>query len=249
MSPLSIYLALLAVVIANICLWRFIMPWYVTHRLTGFQNELMDRHYQEVETLYRRMRGWRHDYHNHIQVLKAYMTFRQYEQVEEYLNRLGDDLTSVDTMLKTGNVMMDAILNSKLTLIKGKNIRVDATAMVPSNIGISEIDLAVLVGNLLDNAMEACMHMQNQEERFIRIYIDIMKKQLYISVTNSMEGEPKREGFRFYSTKEGSHGFGILRIDSIVNKYDGYLNRQMEEGVFATEVLLPLVAGHTIQEK
>jgi sensor histidine kinase regulating citrate/malate metabolism len=89
--------------------------------------------------------------------------------------------------------------------------------------------------------MEACLRIPEEQERFIRIYIDIVKKQLYISVTNSMAGKAKRTGGRFLSTKLGSHGFGLLRIDSIVEKYHGYLNRQTEEGLFATEVMLPLM--------
>lgn len=225
----------------NLLLWCIYMPWYVDRKISRFQNELVDRHYDEVETMYRKMRGWRHDYHNHIQVLKAYMSLSQYEQAENYLDRLEEDLTTVDTVLKTGNVMVDAILNSKLTMIQEKKIAVDATAIVPEEISISGIDLSVLIGNLLDNAMEACMELTEEKDRFIRIYIDIIKKQLYISVTNSMAGKAKRAGSGFLSRKTGSHGFGLLRIDSIVDKYGGYLNRQTESGVFATEVTLPLV--------
>ncbi|MBO5056972.1 MAG: GHKL domain-containing protein [Lachnospiraceae bacterium] len=221
-------------------IWRIFMPRYVDRKISRFQNELVDRHYNEVETMYRKMRGWRHDYHNHIQVLKAHMSLSQYEQAEDYLDRLEEDLTSVDTVLKTGNVMVDAILNSKLTMIQEKKIAVDATAIVPEEISISGIDLSVLIGNLLDNAMEACMELDEEKERFIRIYIDIIKKQLYISVTNSMAGKAKRTGSGFLSRKTGSHGFGLLRIDSIVDKYGGFLNRQTEDGVFATEVTLPL---------
>ena len=143
-------------------------------------------------------------------------------------------------MLKTGNVMVDAILNSKLTLIQERHIQTDATALVPEDIPISGIDLSVLIGNLLDNAMEACMQMP-ESERFIRIYIDIVKKQLYISVTNSMNGQARKTGGHFTSDKQGHHGFGLLRIDSIVQKYGGFLNRQTENGVFATEVMLPLL--------
>ena len=73
--------------------------------------------------------------------------------------------------------------------------------------------------------------------------IDIVKKQLYISVTNSMMGKAGRIGGSFLSTKQGHQGFGLLSIDSIVAKYHGYLNRQTEEGVFATEVMLPLTEG------
>lgn len=231
---------ILGILLINLLLWLFFMPWYVNRRLSRFQNELVNRHYDEVDTMYRKMRGWRHDYHNHIQTLKAHMSMEQYDETLQYLNRLEEDLSTVDTVLKTGNVMVDAILNSKLTLIQERHIKVDATAAVPENISISGIDLSVLIGNLLDNAMEACMKLP-AEERFIRVYIDIIKKQLYISVTNSTSGLAKKTDGRFLSGKGGGHGFGLPRIDSIVAKHGGYLNRQAENGVFATEIMLPLV--------
>ena len=124
---------------------------------------------------------------------------------------------------------------------KEKNIAVDAVALVPGKVSVSGVDLSVLIGNLLDNAMEACMELPAGKERFIRIYIDIMKKQLYIAVTNSMKGKAQKAGGRFLSRKEGTHGFGLYRIDGIVAKYGGYLKRRTEEGVFATEITLPLV--------
>ncbi len=85
------------------------------------------------------------------------------------------------------------------------------------------------------------MRVPKKEDRFIRIYIDIIKKQLYISVINSMEEPVRRSGAQYLSTKQGMHGFGLLRIDSIVARYHGYINRQSEPGVFATEVTLPLI--------
>lgn len=233
--------AIMIFLVMNLFLWLFFMPWYVNRKITRFQNDLVDKHYAEVETMYRKMRGWRHDYHNHIQVLKAHLGMKQYEEAADYLGRLEEDLTTVDTVLKTGNVMVDAILNSKLTMISERKITVDATAVVPGDISISGVDLSVLIGNLLDNAMEACMQIPEEEERFIRIYIDIIKKQLYISVTNSMNGKARKNGAGFLSDKPGNHGFGLVRIDSIVGKYHGYVNRQNENGVFATEVMLPLI--------
>ncbi len=230
----------LLMLLANLLLWLFAMPRYVSRRITRFQDDLVNRHYDEVETMYRKMRGWRHDYHNHIQTLKAHMSMGQYEEADAYLDRLEDDLVSVDTVLKTGNVMVDAILNSKLSLIQERNIRVDATAIVPEDIALPDIDLSVLIGNLMDNAMESCTALP-ENERFIRIYIDVIKQQLYISVTNSMSGRARKRGGRFLSDKQGHHGFGLLRIDDIVAKHRGYLNRQTENGIFATEVMLPLI--------
>lgn len=240
-NPLFLNILFLCLLLLfNLLFWLLVMPRYISRRITRFQNELVNRHYDEVETMYRKMRGWRHDYHNHIQTLKAHMSMGHYGQACAYLDRLEDDLANVDTVLKTGNVMVDAILNSKLTLIQERNIPVDATAMVPENIPVSDIDLSVLIGNLMDNAMEACEQLPRRE-RFIRVYIDVIKQQLYISVTNSMSGRAGKKGGRFLSGKQGHHGFGLLRIDDIVARHKGYLNRQTENGVFATEVMLPLM--------
>ena len=211
----------------------------IDRRVAAYQNDLITKHCDEVDNIYRQMRGWRHDYHNHIQAMLA-MTDKP-EELRKYLWMLNDDLTTVDTVLKTGNVMVDAILNSKLSLIKSKNIAVNAKATVPSDLQTSEIDLCAIIGNLLDNAMEACLRQDRQEERFIRVYIGVLKKQLYICVTNSVGGEVKKVGKTYISTKNSdAHGFGLLRIDRLAEKYDGYVNRQNEEGAFATEVMLPL---------
>ena len=240
MNPF-IAIIIVAIIMINALLWILFMPWYINRKISRFQNELVDKHYEEVETMYRKMRGWRHDYHNHIQVLKAHMEMKDYEEASCYLDMLNHDLSTVDTVIKTGNVMVDAILNSKLSMMKEKNIHIDVTAIVPSEVPFSGIDLSVLIGNLLDNAMEACVKQENEDNRFIRIYIDIVKKQLYIAITNSMDGRAKKAGMKYLSSKGGIHGFGLLRIDGIVRKYGGFINMQNEEGVFATEVMLPII--------
>ena len=89
--------------------------------------------------------------------------------------------------------------------------------------------------------MEACEGIKVKEKRFIRIYIDILKGQLYIYIINSTEGKRKRAGRVYKSTKkEAGHGFGLMRVDKVVGRYNGYLDRQDEEGVFVTEIMLPL---------
>ncbi len=229
------------IVLGLVLISRRYMTALVDRRIAAFQSDLMQKHIAEVENIYKQMRGWRHDYHNHIQTMKAHLHLKQYKEIGGYLDQLDTDLTGVDTVLKSGNVMVDAILNSKISLALSKKIQIHAKAKVPRTLSISEIDLCVMIGNLLDNASEACLKQEKQEERFIRIYIDILKDQLYISVSNSSGGEVKKSGKFYLSTKEKTgHGFGLLRVDKIVEKYGGYVNRQNEEGVFATEILLPL---------
>lgn len=204
-------------------------------RVAAYQDDLIEKHFEEVQSIYAKMRGWRHDYHNHIQTLLALVG--DDDRTREYLSKLNKDLTEVDSVVKTGNVTVDAILNSKLTLIKSKDIPVDAVAKVPDDLKISEIDLCAIIGNLLDNAIEAVLPLP-PEKRFIRIYIGMMKAQLYISVTNSTATEPKKIGGKYLSTKGEGRGVGLMRVDSIARRNGGTVNRQNESGVFATEVLL-----------
>ncbi len=204
-------------------------------RVAAYQDDLIEKHFEEVQSIYDKMRGWRHDYHNHIQALLALVG--DDERTRDYLWKLNKDLTEVDTVVKTGNVTVDAILNSKLTLIKSKAIPVDAVAKVPDDLKISEIDLCAIIGNLLDNAIEAVLPLP-PEARFIRIYIGMLKSQLYISVTNSTASEPRKIGEKYVSTKGEGRGVGLMRVDSIAKRNGGTVNRQNESGVFATEVLL-----------
>ena len=240
--PVIIILSL-AVLVTFIYLIRKYVLNMIDKRNLIYQGGLLEKHCEEVQNMYRQTRGWRHDYHNHIQTMKAHLAMGNLSELYKYLNELDTDLTTVDTVIKTGNVMIDAILNSKISLARARDIAVDAKAIVPKELtsSITEVDLSLIIGNLMDNAMEACMKIENADNRFIRVYIDILKGQLYIYVMNSATGRMKRSGRIYESTKKGKyHGFGLMRIDKVVDKYHGYLERQDEEGVFATEVMLPL---------
>ncbi len=216
-----------------------VFAWLMKRSMAAYQNDLAEKHYEEVENMYRQMRGWRHDYKHHIQTMKAHLAMGQYQELDEYLRDLDTDLTEVDTVLRTGNVRVDAVLNAKLAVAKAKGICVNAKAVVPRGMMINEVDLCVIIGNLLDNAMEGCGETA-AEKRFIRVYIEVLKEQLYIYISNSMADHIRKEGGQYLSTKRGNYGFGLMRIDRTVKKYHGFLNRQHEEGVFATEIMLSL---------
>ena len=91
--------------------------------------------------------------------------------------------------------------------------------------------------NLIDNAMEAC---EGIADPYIRLYIGVLKNQLYISVTNATKDTVRKLDSEYITTKRGNHGHGLKRINLVVEKYEGYINRQNEPGVFVTEIMLPL---------
>lgn len=211
----------------------------IEKQISSYQQELIETHYREVENMYRQIRGWRHDYRNHIQTMKAYAASGDWEAICHYLDLLDEDLTTVDTVIKTGNPMTDAILNSKISLARAKGITVQADAHIPVRLTSSEIDLCCILGNLFDNAIEASLALP-EEQRLIRVYMDMKNTQLYISFTNFTAGRKlTKMGKQFQTTKGEGHGFGLVRIDAIVEKLDGYISRGSEDGAFTTEILLP----------
>ena len=213
----------------------------IDKRIAAYQRELMEIHYREVENMYRQMRGWRHDYRNHIQVLKVFAANGDLDAVRDYLDKLDEDLNTVDTVVKTGNAMADAILNSKISLARARHIPVRVDAHIPVKLRMSELDLCCILGNLFDNAMEASLALP-EDHRMIRVYLDMKGTQLYISFTNftASKKQPK-VGRLFRSTKGEGHGFGLVRMDDIVERLDGYLSRNSEDGAFTTEILIPQV--------
>lgn len=231
---------LLAIIFFLIKLFKNYLYNLIDKRIERFQSDLIEKQIRETENMYKSVRSWRHDYRNHIQNMKILLNDGNYKELGEYLNELTDDLNTVDTVIKTGNVMVDAILNSKLTVAKKANINLNVKANIPKSLPMSDVEICTLMGNLLDNAIEACEKLP-EAERFIRIYIGTYKNQFYLSVQNSA-GEVKKFQSKYMSTKKNSkdHGYGIFRIDRIVNKYKGYLSGQNEEGVFATEISVPI---------
>lgn len=213
----------------------------IDRRIAAYQRQLIETHYQEVENMYRQMRGWRHDYRNHIQTMKVLASGGDLEGIRSYLDRLDTDLNTVDLAVKTGNAMADAILNSKISLAKSRDIPVQVDAHIPVRLKMSELDLCCVIGNLFDNAIEASLALP-PEERLIRVYMDMKGTQLYLSFTNfTAQGKREKRNGRFLTTKGEGHGFGLVRVDAIVERLDGYLSRNSEDGAFTTEILIPQV--------
>ena len=212
----------------------------VDWRLRSYQRVLLEKHYEEVENMYRQMRAWRHDYKNHLQVMKAHLDLGEYKELSDYISHLDQEISQIEQFIKTGDVMLDAILNSKISLARSKQIKVNVKVILPPVLSVNRYDLCVILGNLLDNAIEGCESQPAGEERILRVYIGVLEEQLYLSVTNSHKTQMKKSNGRYLSTKAAGRGLGTMSIDSLTKRNKGFVNRQNDEAIFATEILLPL---------
>ncbi len=209
-------------------------------RILEYQRKAMEKQVAEVNEIYMTMRGWRHDYHNHLQKLAAHLTEGQIEEAKKYIGELGESLDNIKAKYQTGNVSLDAILNSKLSIVEKEGIAINCKVEIGESLTVSDIDLCILLGNLIDNAAEACRGIPDEAERFLRIYMCIRKQQLYISVSNATNEVIRKLDAEYVSKKRGDHGHGLKRINIVVDKYGGFIKRANEPGVFATEIMLPL---------
>ena len=204
-----------------------------------YQAGQSERHLREVRGIYMEMRGYKHDFHHHLQTLRGQLEAGETERALAYIEQLDRRLIKMDTLIKTGNISLDAILSAKLSQAKAEHIAVNVKACVPDRLTITDAELSILVGNLLDNAIEACRAVRG--ERFIRIYMSIKGKMLYFSMLNSSGTKKNKTGSLFSSHKDGFHGLGLRRAESILEKHGGWCKYNSEDGAFTSEFLVPAI--------
>lgn len=200
-------------------------------------------HHEEIYTLYQNTRAWRHDYRNHLQVIKSYAESAKRDELLSYMGSIEGSLDSIDLKIRSGNELLDAIINSKMTRAEACGIEFEVKISIPtSSMGIDPVDLTTLIGNLLDNSIEACERIESAgERRFIELKMFDISGETGILVKNSMTGKiEKSEGIFITSKRKGDHGIGMSQINSIVKKYRGYLNCNTEGTVFETLIHLPI---------
>ena len=190
-------------------------------KLVEYQTEQSEKHLNEVRSIHKEMRGYKHDFHHHLQALKGQLEAGEVDRALAYIEQLDNQLMNVDTLLKTGNVSLDAILSAKIAQAKAENIAVTVKANVPDQLTISDLELSIIIGNLLDNAIEACRTVTG--ERFIRIFISMKGTMLYFSMLNAAGAKKKKTGSLFATHKDGVHGFGLRRAEAILEEHGGWV--------------------------
>jgi sensor histidine kinase regulating citrate/malate metabolism len=201
--------------------------------------EIEGNFHRQIDAMYADMRRWRHDYKNHTLSLAAMLENGEEDKALEYLRQMSEEPCRVEETLNIPNMALNAIVSTKLTYARSKDIDITLSVAYPEYVPINDTDICSIVGNMLDNAIEACERI-TYDKRFLAISIVAKKKMLLVTVRNSATGI-KTVGGKFVTSKNGPyHGLGIQLIDDLVGKYQGYSRREYSEGVFLTQVILPI---------
>ena len=208
-------------------------------KLVEMQEEQARRHLDEVRSIHSEMRGYKHDFHHHLQTLKGQLEAGEVDRAIAYIEQLDKNLQGVDTLLKTGNVTVDAILSAKIAQARAEGIAVTVQANLPRELTLSDLELSIVIGNLLDNAIEACRKAEG--EKFLRLTLRIKGNMLYFYLLNSAGKKQTKIGSLFRTGKTGAHGFGLHRAEAILRQHGGWVKYNSEDGAFTSEFLVPAV--------
>lgn len=164
------------------------------------------------------------------------------EEIDAYLNEMEESIEIYESIVKTGNEVLDTILTEKSLYCKERGITVSCVADGSQMGFINTIDLYAILGNALDNAIEAVEKFKHKEKRQIDVMIYRQQQFLVINIVNPTKEIPTFGEELPKTTKKDRfhHGFGLKSIQYMVKKYDGNLNVSVEDGCFSLKILVPI---------
>jgi sensor histidine kinase regulating citrate/malate metabolism len=188
------------------------------------------------------IRKLRHDMRHQLSAIKGMMADGRPEEAEDYIDTLYDAIPTLSNKIICDNHALNALASHYLAIATEAGIQCDLHMDVPKKVGrILDNDLCVIVGNLFENAIEACGHVE-PDKRFIKLMTKVEGPRLILTLDNSYDGQLKVRNGEFYSRKRGmtTRGIGIQSVKSEVLKYDGAMKYEAEDEVFKTSLYVKL---------
>lgn len=203
--------------------------------------ELCNRQAKDRESAYRQTRMLRHDLNDRLIGIGALLESGRSDEAAEEINRmLAENKLYRDDVSHCGNLTLDALINYKHSLAAGKDIRMECRTEVPAELFVDGTDLCIILGNLLDNALEAVENLP-VAHRLVTLIVKLEKGTLHIMVENPYAGEIAENADGTIKTSKESgeiHGYGLISVRKTVQKYNGGLVIRHEGGIFQASALL-----------
>lgn len=209
-------------------------------KLKSEQAELLERDYTTLNNAYAINAKLFHDFHNHIGVLRQLISHNKTDEAMQYLDELQEPVKEMMDTVWTGDETVDYLINSKAEIAEENGITYQVQVEFSRYTNLKSADLCTILGNLLDNALEAAKQISDLEKRFIKLTIRRINQMLVIKVENSFDAMPvKKDGLLKTSKKESElHGWGLKSVQTAAEKYDGMVQISYEDTVFCAVVTL-----------
>lgn len=226
-------IALLVIALFLGCLFYRYLILKEETKLLLVQEQMMEEKFQEMM----KSRQAVHDMKNHVLLLQKLEREKKWGELHDYLQQIGETIIRDTGEVLTGIEEVDFLLNQKIAAAEKKNIKIGWDISLIKEVSLPIEKMISLLGNLMDNAIEACERMKGKD-KWIKIYMKSSYQLLFIKIENSMEGEVKKQGDHFLSVKSKNdfHGYGLKSVRYIVSQYDGDITCQAQEGIFCVKI-------------
>lgn len=195
---------------------------------------------EESKVLYGSLKSLRHDINNHLQTIRSLVESGEQTKAKEYFDKITDLTDGFDMKYNTGNPLCDVVLNDKDRVAGQNGILMDVRFTYPE--GISDFDMGIILSNLLDNAIEACVY-SDKDARVIDVCLKSEGPCVLLTVANPYEGEvifDKSSGLPISNKKEGIHGIGLANVSMIAEEYLGRMTIDTDGGIFTVTVMMQM---------
>jgi len=208
--------------------------------------ETIEEHYRQqlyymknLEEMTDRLKAERHDFNHHLGVIYGLLESGDSDKAGEYVSHLVKTAGELQNLVNIPYPMVRAMLNYKLSAAKEKNIRLWLNVGIPEGLALPEFDLTVILGNLLDNTVEACLNV-GEDSRYIGLNMFYKPDYLIIQTENpvNVASEPQRGSRMTTKSDAENHGYGLRNIEFLAQKHNGFMKTVRENGVFKVDVAL-----------
>lgn len=206
-----------------------------TAELIELNNKMLQKSLDETEQTFELWRQSVHDYKNHVIVLKQLVDENRVDEIKSYLDEEHDTISKQLFLIRTGNSVVDTLVNLKRSLAEKYHIAFMVHGTLPAKIVIENMDFANILGNLLDNAIEASM---KECDGYIDLTIKQEKNFLIIIVRNKCTRAIEKEIEKSSKEKPELHGIGLKSVKRAVKKYDGQINIEQTPQEFIVNIMI-----------
>ncbi|MGX4598862.1 sensor histidine kinase [Faecalimicrobium sp. JNUCC 81] len=199
------------------------------------------KHYNDIKKHQDEVKRHWHDIKRHSFLILNLIENEEYQKAKDYIRSITEEISEVENKKVSKNKIIDAILSNKIEECNLKNINLTMDIKIPETLNINDFDICVIFGNILDNAIEACENINNDEiGKYIDIKSKLINKQLYIYIENSKEGDIIEKKNKFITSKKDkyNHGLGLENVKKSIEKYNGKIRINYDKNIFKLSILM-----------
>jgi signal transduction histidine kinase len=196
-----------------------------TYKTIESQLELQRRNYKTLNESLNQIYALKHDVRHHVSAIETLVKQKKFNEALEYITQFNKSEPSITVSTLCNNFAADSIVKYNMSLALSKNIEFKADLNIPEDIGINPLDLCIVLGNCLENAIEACEKQNVGTRKYIELISEIVGAHIVLRIRNSFDGKLIKGDKQIKSTKDGAyHGFGLSNVSETVRRYNGNID-------------------------